>query len=229
MTGLEYRLNMSRRALCVGMASAGLLAGPGSAVRAAVGAGAAADPLTVARRELGRLGDQIAIADRVGIVDFSLPSWAPRFALVDMVAGTTEWLPVTHGRGSDPVHEGWVRQVSNRPGSLASSRGAYRTGEYYVGKHDISMRLDGLDPDNHLARDRAIVVHGAWYAEPDMIARHGKLGRSEGCFAFGAAINAMVLDRLGPGRLLFADYISPLAPPVPPVTVAVVDEWDLRP
>jgi hypothetical protein len=36
---------------------------------------------------------------------------------------------------------------------------------------------------------------------------YGKLGRSEGCFAFSAASHAEVLARLGPGRLLYADKV----------------------
>ncbi len=193
------------------------LAGPG-AMRSAHAAVAPLgvvdfDPLTAARRQLERLGDAIPHHDRVGIVDFAQPSWARRFALVDLTAGQIDYLPVTHGRGSDVEHDGWLKQFSDVPGSLASSRGAYRTGEYYVGKHDISMRLAGLDPDNRNAEPRAIVVHGAWYAEDAMIVQHGRLGRSEGCFAFGAAGLQQVLDRLGPGRLIFADRLSDLPLP----------------
>ena len=49
------------------------------------------------------------------------------------------------------------------------------------------MKVHGLDWSNSNAEARAIVIHNAWYAEPDMIAQHGKLGRSEGCFAFSRA------------------------------------------
>src|SRR3546814_7041698 len=73
---------------------------------------------------------------------------------------------------------------SNDFGSNATSNGAYLTGDYYTGKHGRSMRLQGMDPTNCHAEARAIVVHGAWYVGPEMIREHGKLGRSEGCFAF---------------------------------------------
>ena len=49
------------------------------------------------------------------------------------------------------------------------------------------MKVHGLDWTNNNAEARAIVIHNAWYAEPEMIAQHGKLGRSEGCFAFSRA------------------------------------------
>ena len=160
--------------------------------------------LALAKRELQRLGDAIPVTDRVGITDFSMPSWQPRFFVLDMESGRAKAYRTTHGRGSDPAHSGWVKSFSNRPGSNATSRGAYVTAEYYTGKHGPSMRLDGLDHQNDKARDRAIVVHGAWYANPDMIGKYGKLGRSEGCFAFAESELPIIRDRLGPGRLLYA-------------------------
>jgi len=172
------------------------------------------DYLSVARQQLAVQNRNIAQTDRVGIVDFGLPSSRPRFALVDMVAGKIDMYPVTHGRGSDPQHDSWLKSFSNRIGSLATSRGAYRTSDYYYGSNGSSMRLAGLEPDNYNADARAIVVHGAWYADPALIATQGKLGRSEGCFVFGEALLPLILYKLGPGRLLFADKLS-VPPPMP--------------
>jgi hypothetical protein len=115
---------------------------------------------------------------------------------------------VTHGRGSDPEHDGWLKAFSNQPGSNATSRGAYLTRNYYEGKHGLSMRLTGLDRDNDNAESRAIVVHGADYANPDMIRTMGKLGRSEGCFAFPRDRLVEVIARMGPGRMIFADRLE---------------------
>jgi hypothetical protein len=41
-----------------------------------------------------------------------------------------------------------------------------------------------------------------------MVREHGKLGRSEGCFAVDAAQLPQVLARLGEGRLIYADRIG---------------------
>jgi hypothetical protein len=172
------------------------------------------DYVAVAKKQLAMQSRHITQTDRVGIVDFGLPSSRPRFALVDMAAGKVDMFPVTHGRGSDPQHDGWLKSFSNRIGSLATSRGAYRTSDYYWGGNGSSMRLAGLEPDNYNADERAIVVHGAWYADPSLIATQGKLGRSEGCFVFGEELLPMILYKLGPGRLLFADKLS-LPPPAP--------------
>lgn len=145
--------------------------------------------------------------DLMAIADFSLPSRDPRFHLVDLLSGTTTTLLVAHGRGSDPAHSGWVQRFSNDFGSNASSEGAYLTGAAYHGKHGASRRLIGLDPTTSNAGPRAIVIHSAWYVGADMVRDHGKLGRSEGCFAVSQKDLAMVLERLGPGRLIYADKV----------------------
>lgn len=163
--------------------------------------------LNIARRELGRVGHRIWLRDTVGIADFSRPSTEPRFFLVDMMQGKIKSFLVSHGRGSDPEHDGWLKSFSNIPESNATSRGAYITHTWYDGRHGTSMRLSGLDEDNNNAESRAIVVHGAAYANPDMIEKFGKLGRSEGCFALPEDNLMEVLARLGPGRLLFSDRV----------------------
>ncbi|WP_321163671.1 MULTISPECIES: murein L,D-transpeptidase catalytic domain family protein [unclassified Sphingomonas] len=142
--------------------------------------------------------------DVVAIADFGLPSAIPRFFLVDIVRGTTTALLVAHGKGSDPDHSGMLQGFSDAVGSAATSEGAYLTGDPYDGIHGPSRRLIGLDPGNAHAEERAIVIHSAWYANPDMVAKQGKLGRSDGCFAFGEQDIATVLARLGKGRMLYA-------------------------
>jgi L,D-transpeptidase catalytic domain len=163
--------------------------------------------IDIAKRELARAGRKVWLSDSVGIADFSAPSYEPRFFIIDMLSGKVRPFFVSHGAGSDPEHDGWLKRFSNETGSLATSRGAYATHTWYDGIHGTSMRLSGLDADNSLAEDRAIVVHGAAYANPSVIAQWGKLGRSSGCFALPEANLMEVLARLGPGRLLFADKL----------------------
>lgn len=142
--------------------------------------------------------------DRIFIADFSRPSASPRLHLVNLESGRTDSLLVTHGRGSDPAYSGYLRQFSNQMGSAATSSGAFRSGRTYVGKHGTSRRLVGLDPTNDNVYARAIVVHGAWYADPKLLQEHGKLGRSEGCFAVSEDDIGPLLERLGEGRLIYA-------------------------
>ena len=221
---------IDRRAILGAMAGAGALAAvpartqlPDWIQQPAAPLPRPVDYLAVARKQLAMQGRNIPQTDRVGVVDFGLPSSRPRFALVDMIAGRVEMFPVTHGRGSDPQHDGWLKSFSNRMGSLATSRGAYRTSDYYWGANGSSMRLAGLEPDNYSADSRAIVVHGAWYADPALIATQGKLGRSEGCFVFGEELLPQILYKIGPGRLLFADRLSEMPPPPAPFQLPPAD------
>ena len=170
----------------------------------------AIDPrlLARARAAFDQHRPQLAHTDTVGIVDFSRASRDPRFFLFDTRTGQVSAHLVAHGRGSDPDHSGYVERFSNSIGSEASSSGAYLTGDYYPGKYGRSLRLSGLDYSNSNAEARAIVVHSAWYAEPDQVTTYGKLGRSEGCFALSYNSLQQTLERLGPGRLLYADKIA---------------------
>lgn len=150
---------------------------------------------------------QLQYHDVIGIADYALPSRDPRFFLMHMASGMVTAYQVTHGRGSDPAHSGYLGHFSNVPGSEASSSGAYMTGDVYYGKYGRSLRLKGLDHTNSNAEARAIVVHSARYAEPEMIDQFGKLGRSEGCFALSQLSLQYVLQQLGPGRLLYSDKV----------------------
>ena len=153
---------------------------------------------------MARHNSAIWSRDVVAIVDFSLPSSWPRLHLVDILAGTTTSLLVAHGKGSDPDHTGLLQVFSDAVGSNATAEGAYLTGDLYTGVHGLSRRLAGLDPTNRNAAERAIVIHSAWYADQTMLAQQGKLGRSDGCFAVGEQDIALLLARLGQGRLLYA-------------------------
>lgn len=147
----------------------------------------------------------IARRDVMGIVDFGVHSRELRFQIVDIANGRIagSYL-VAHGKGSDPRHKGWLERFSNRPGSHASSKGSYLVGDSYYGKHGRSRRLHGLDEENDLAFKRAIVMHGANYVDRGLLRRQGRIGRSLGCFAVEQGVIGEVLERLGPGHLLFA-------------------------
>jgi hypothetical protein len=166
------------------------------------------DPQLFQRAKLAMDQHRIWYRDRIGIIDFTRPSSEPRFHLVDLHAGKVESHLVAHGRGSDPEHTGYLERFSNRPGSNATSKGTYTTADYYQGKYGTSMRVRGLDQTNDNALSRAIVIHHAWYAEPEMIAKHGKLGRSEGCFAMPKASQWDVMQKLAGGRMIYAEKVA---------------------
>lgn len=161
--------------------------------------------LARARAALAQHGTRIRERGLLGIADFNRQSADARFHIVNMLDGRVTSFLVAHGRGSDPAHSGWVQYFSNEEGSLATSRGAYLTGERYTGKYGLSLRLDGLDYSNSNASQRAIVVHGADYVGEHMIREYGKVGRSEGCFAVARVDLYGVLARLSPGHMIYAD------------------------
>ena len=208
--------SFERRTIIKGGLAAGLgLAVPGRLLGAETVA-AGASPLTpyerrvlqVAATQAERLGGKLWRNDVVGIADFAQPSWKPRLHFANLEAGTVRSFLLAHGRGSDPAHSGWLQTFSNVPGSEATSRGAFLTCEWYKGKYGTSIRLEGLDTDNSNALQRAIVMHPAWYVDPAMIDKWGKLGRSEGCFAMSNSDFNEALWHLSGGRLLFADRIG---------------------
>ncbi len=164
--------------------------------------------LALAAREVERAGAKLWRRDIVGVADFARPSSLPRLHFANLENGTIRSFLVAHGRGSDPDHCGFLQSFSNREGSEATSRGSYLTAEWYSGKYGTSIRLLGMDGDNSAALERAIVMHPASYATADHIAKFGKLGRSEGCFAMSPSQFNEALWHLSGGRLLYADRIG---------------------
>jgi hypothetical protein len=163
--------------------------------------------LAAAKRQVERLGAKLWRTDVVGIADFARPSWEPRMHFANLQNGTVRSFLLAHGKGSDLGHTGWLQNFSAQPGSLATSRGGYLTCEWYTGKYGTSIRLVGLDDDNRTALERYIVMHSAWYVDPGMVAKWGKIGRSDGCFAMSPNDFNEALWHLSGGRLLFADRI----------------------
>ena len=197
---------VSRRVL-LGTAVVGIAAAAMRRTSAGIAGGHPGVAPSLLRRALDALErhrDSIDHRDLIGIADFSLPSRTPRFYLLALGDGSVSSHLVAHGRGSDPDHSGWLEHFSNEPRSNATSAGAFRTGNPYVGSHGHSLHLEGLDPTNSNAASRAIVVHSAWYVSTQMVLCRGMLGRSEGCFTVANSDLEEVLTKLGPGRLIYA-------------------------
>ncbi|RZA20995.1 MAG: murein L,D-transpeptidase catalytic domain family protein [Lysobacteraceae bacterium] len=140
---------------------------------------------------------------RLAVIDYSLPSTRKRMWVFDVATDKLLFREhVAHGQGSG---ENVARRFSNVEGSYQTSLGLFRTAETYQGGNGYSLRMDGLDPGfNDAARQRAIVMHGAWYANPDLIRTQGRLGRSQGCPALREGIAKVVIDSLKQQQLLFA-------------------------
>jgi hypothetical protein len=155
------------------------------------------------------------------VIDFTKPSTVERLFVIDMARRRLLVSShVSHGQNSGG---NYATSFSNQSGSHKSSLGFYLTGGTYQGRNGYSMLLDGLEEGiNDHARARAIVVHGADYADPSVAAVGGRLGRSFGCPALPRRVNARVIDMIKDGTVLFiyaddSNYLaqSLLATPTP--------------
>lgn len=144
-------------------------------------------------------------ADRLAVIDFSLPSTENRLWIFDLANHqlVLEEL-VAHGNNTG---DKYATDFSNIVGSHQSSIGLFRTQESYFGRHGYSLRMDGLEPGiNDKARERAIVIHAADYVDPEWIDRYGRIGRSQGCPAVRPEVVDTVVDNLKDGQFLFTYY-----------------------
>lgn len=147
-------------------------------------------------------------AERLAVIDFSLPSSVPRMWIFDLRSRSLilEEL-VAHGQNSG---DDLATDFSNTVGSHQSSLGLFRTQESYFGRHGYSLRMDGLEPGvNDKARERAIVIHAADYVDPAWIDRQGRIGRSQGCPAVRPEVAKTVVDSLKGGQFMFSYYPDP--------------------
>lgn len=136
------------------------------------------------------------------VVDFTQASTSKRLWIINLQS--KELLLntyVAHGQGS-----GFdvASKFSNQAESHESSLGFYVTNETYLGKHGLSLKLDGQDKGiNDLARDRAIVLHGADYVSESFIKQTGRLGRSFGCPAVSPELNEKIINLIKDKTCLF--------------------------
>ncbi len=144
----------------------------------------------------------ISRPDVITIIDFSLQSDEERLWVLDLKQGKVLFhCLVSHGRNSGELK---AKNFSNTPGSYESSPGFYATGETYIGKHGLSLTLDGLESGiNDKARARAIVIHGADYVSDEFIKNNGRLGRSLGCPAVPVELSEHIIKAIKGGSCLF--------------------------
>ena len=124
--------------------------------------------------------------DILTLIDFSKPS-------------TEKRLYVFRNSG-----ENYATSFSNEYGSYKSSLGFYLTESTYNGGNGYSLILNGLEKGiNDKAKERAIVVHGASYANPSVIKGGGRLGRSLGCPALPEKVSKPIIDAIKGGSVMY--------------------------
>ncbi len=74
----------------------------------------------------------------------------------------------------------------------------------YQGGNGYSLVLEGLeDGINDMAKQRAVVIHGAPYCSEKIIKSQGRLGRSYGCPALPQALAKPIINTIKDGTLLY--------------------------
>lgn len=139
------------------------------------------------------------------VIDYSLPSNQQRMWIFDLSKERLLYNTyVAHGRnsGNDIPHH-----FSNKFSSKETSLGTYITQDTYFGSKGLSLNLQGLEKGfNDNALDRRVVIHGAWYVEPDFIKRSGHAGRSWGCPSIAQTIAKPLINIIKGGSVIFAYY-----------------------
>ncbi|MGY4516529.1 murein L,D-transpeptidase catalytic domain family protein [Lysobacter sp. HA18] len=150
-------------------------------------------------------GEATGSGEKLAVIDYSMPSSQKRLWVFDLHNTRVLYNEyVAHGAGSG---ENYARSFSNLDGTHQTSLGLFRTAETYEGHNGYSLRMDGLDRGfNDNARSRAIVMHGAWYVDPSMVQKVGRLGRSQGCPAVRAQVAHEIIDTLKGGQFVFSYY-----------------------
>ena len=136
------------------------------------------------------------------ICDFSQSSKEKRLYIIDITGNkliTNTY--VAHGKNSGGEY---ATQFSNRAESLQSSLGFYVTANTYMGKHGLSLRINGVDPGyNDKALERTIVIHGAAYVDAARARAGIFTGRSWGCPAVPQKESANIISTIKNGTCLF--------------------------
>lgn len=140
--------------------------------------------------------------DILTIIDYSLPSNKKRLWVIDLENNKVLFNTlVAHGVNSGTTY---AKSFSNNNESNKSSLGFFATGESYIGKHGLSMKLDGLEKGiNNKARMRDVVIHGADYVSATYIRNNKLLGRSFGCPALPQKFSKSIIKVIKNKSCLF--------------------------
>jgi hypothetical protein len=144
-------------------------------------------------------------SDVLAVIDYTKPSTERRLWVFDLVHMRVLFEELAaHGKNSG---NNQTVKFSNAPNSLMSSLGVFLTGETYIGKHGLSLRLQGLEKGfNDNSMERAIVIHGAAYVNDAFARTKGRIGQSWGCPAVRSEISRRLIETVRGGTLVLSYY-----------------------
>jgi hypothetical protein len=160
-----------------------------------------------ALRRLEAAGEHVR-NDVLTVIDYTKPSTERRLWVFDLVHTRVLFEELAaHGKNSG---DNRAVRFSNAPNSLMTSLGTFLAGQTYIGKHGLSLRLEGLEKgvnDNSMAR--AVVLHGADYVSEALAKTKGRIGRSWGCPAVRPEISRRLVETLQGGSVVLAWFPDP--------------------
>ena len=144
-------------------------------------------------------------SDVLTVIDYTKPSTERRLWVFDLAHTRVLFEELAaHGKNSG---DNLAVRFSNKPNSRMTSLGAFLTGDTYIGKHGLSLRLQGLEKGvNDNSVERAIVIHGAPYVSDTIARSKGRIGRSWGCPALRPEIARRLIETVRGGTLVLAYY-----------------------
>jgi hypothetical protein len=157
-----------------------------------------------ALRHLQASGERVR-SDVLTVIDYTKPSTEKRLWVFDLAHTRVLFEELAaHGKNSGDI---LAVRFSNAPNSLMTSLGAFLTGDPYIGKHGLSLRLQGLEEGiNDNSMERAIVIHAAGYVSDIIAKSRGRIGRSWGCPAVRPEIARSLIEAIQGGTLVLAYY-----------------------
>lgn len=141
------------------------------------------------------------------VIDYSKPSNEKRLWVFDLKNKQLLFHTyVSHGLKSGYLN---TQYFSNKFNSKASSIGIYTTEKSYYGRDGLSLRLSGHEHGfNDNALNRAVVMHGGWYAEEAFIKKYGRPGRSWGCPTIPLTLTHPIISTIKDNSLFVIYYPS---------------------
>jgi hypothetical protein len=135
------------------------------------------------------------------IVDYSKPSNVKRLWVFNLRHNQLMYNSyVAHGTQSGSLY---ATHFSDAYESHQSVLGVLLTGQPYQGSLGYSLKLYGLEPGfNRHVYERKIVVHPAWYVDPNFIGKYHEAGKSFGCLALSTNVTPAVINYIKDGSII---------------------------
>lgn len=173
------------------------------------GAGLKREALDLIFNMLDYNAGRIANTQAAVLIDYSKPSTAKRFHLINLWSGEVLSYYVGHAQSSGFVQ---TRSFSNRPEERKSSLGfLYARGFRKDPKKDVVIPMDGIDKSNSQTREKEFVIYGVPFVSEAFAAKNKRMGWSDGGIALGKNEFVELANTLQRGTLILSYHSDLMA------------------